>query len=393
MRSLFIISILMVLASLPAAADTSQHLSLGRSSGLEITGPPPALWDGTTPENAAAALANITPDIDLLTRGSKEAEIYRKFSPSVVMIVTDQGLGSGILIAKDGSILTNFHVVEGFTTVGVVFKPKVEGEAPTEADIVRGDVIAVEPGRDLALVRVAAVPSGIKPLRFSNGSDIQVGTDVHAIGHPTGEAWTYTKGIISQVRKDYEWSDENGGNFRADVIQTQTPINPGNSGGPLLDDEGKLVGVNSFINADAEGINYAISITTVALFLEDVKAGRAQAAVAALPQKSATCQLKTLTSARDKEYNDGYVAIVDLDCDGRGDATLFTPDDQKNPVELWLDYNGDGNADVVIVDDGRDGCWDYSYLDSNYDGVPDLEGQHYHCQIVPDRVVPYKASN
>ena len=393
MRSLFIALILTALASLPAAAETAPPAGLGRQLGIETSGPPRALWDGITPGNAASALANLTPDIDLLTRGSKEAEIYRKFSPSVVMIVTDSGLGSGILVGKDGSILTNFHVVEGFTVVGIVFKPKVEGEAPTEADIVRGDVVAVEPGRDLALVRVAKVPSGVKPIGFSDGSDIQVGTDVHAIGHPTGEAWTYTKGIISQVRKNYEWSDESGGSFVADVIQTQTPINPGNSGGPLLDDAGKLVGVNSFVNPDAEGINYAISITTVKLFLDDVKAGRAQTAVAVSPAKPAGCQLKILTSAKESPYHDGTIAAVDLDCDGRADAGFFTPYDQRDPFELLFDSNGDGKTDTAILDQDHDGCWDYSFFDTNYDGVLDIKGVHSNCELAPDRLIPYKASN
>jgi S1-C subfamily serine protease len=83
------------------------------------------------------------------------------------------------------------------------------------------------------------------PLEISS-EDIEVGADVRAIGHPKGEEWTYTKGIVSSVRPDYEWSGEPGESHRATVIQTQTPINPGNSGGPLLSDEGKIVGVNSF---------------------------------------------------------------------------------------------------------------------------------------------------
>jgi S1-C subfamily serine protease len=81
-----------------------------------------------------------------------------------------------------------------------------------------------------------------------------VGTKPGGIGHPNGENWTYTKGIVSSVRPDYEWLTH-----RATVIQTQTPINPGNSGGPLLSDDGKIVGVNSFGDKGAEGLNFAIA--------------------------------------------------------------------------------------------------------------------------------------
>ncbi len=86
----------------------------------------------------------------------------------------------------------------------------------------------------------------MKPLAVAGSSAVQVGSDVHAIGHPTGEAWTYTRGIVSQIRRDYEWQAEDKVLHKATVIQTQTPINPGNSGGPLLDDNLEIVGINSF---------------------------------------------------------------------------------------------------------------------------------------------------
>jgi S1-C subfamily serine protease len=77
------------------------------------------------------------------------------------------------------------------------------------------------------------------------------------IGHPTGEAWSYTTGVISQYRQNYEWQAEgNSIRHRADIIQTQTPINPGNSGGPLLSDSSNLIGVNSF-KSGGEGLNFA----------------------------------------------------------------------------------------------------------------------------------------
>ena len=73
-----------------------------------------------------------------------------------------------------------------------------------------------------------------------------VGADVHAIGHPFGEDWTYTRGYVSQLRDQYGWKSDLGKHHVADVIQTQTPINPGNSGGPLFSEIGEVVGVTTF---------------------------------------------------------------------------------------------------------------------------------------------------
>ena len=89
-----------------------------------------------------------------------------------------------------------------------------------------------------------------------------IGADVSAIGHPDDQAWTFTKGIISQYRIGFEWL-----NHKADVIQTQTPINPGNSGGPLISEFGSLIGVNSFKESKAENLNFSVSVDEVRKFL------------------------------------------------------------------------------------------------------------------------------
>ena len=153
--------------------------------------------------------------------------------------------------------------------VTIVFKPADPSGKPTEDEVVKADVVKIDVQRDLALVRPRSLPNRtVRPLQISS-QDIEVGADVHAIGHPRGEAWTYTKGIVSSVRPDYEWSDGPGDSHRATVIQTQTPINPGNSGGPLLSDDGKIVGVNSFVIQDAEGLNFAVAAKEISYFLRN----------------------------------------------------------------------------------------------------------------------------
>src|SRR5262249_29958799 len=159
--------------------------------------------------------------------------------PSVVLIVTDDGFGSGSIIGTTGEILTNWHVVAGHDDVLVVFKPNVEGAEPSKNDVRAGHVVKTDQVADLAVVKVTDVLQGRTPIRLGDDIDVNVGADVHAIGHPTGQAWTYTAGVISQIRLRYDWSySDDAVKHTADVIQTQTPISPGSSGGPLLGDTG-----------------------------------------------------------------------------------------------------------------------------------------------------------
>ena len=206
----------------------------------------PAISSATYADfNIAEALSMQFKDAIHHTRGAQDVSIFRQAAPSVVLIRAKDGVGSGSLL-QDNVILTNFHVVDHNREVTVVFKPMKTDGRPTEDEVVKADVIKIDVQRDLALVRPRSLPNhAVRPLEISS-QDIEVGADVRAIGHPKGEDWTYTKGIVSSIRPDYEWSGGPGDSHRATVIQTQTPINPGNSGGPLLSDDGKIVGVNTF---------------------------------------------------------------------------------------------------------------------------------------------------
>jgi S1-C subfamily serine protease len=121
-----------------------------------------------------------------------------------VLVLTNDGLGSGSLL-KDNTILTNRHVVSNERQVTVVFKPSDPSGKAKDNEVVRADVIKLDVRRDLALLRPASVPSR-RPLDISAADSIDVGTDVVAIGHPTGQTWSFTKGIVSAFRPDFEWS-------------------------------------------------------------------------------------------------------------------------------------------------------------------------------------------
>jgi S1-C subfamily serine protease len=324
-------------------------------------------------------LRRLRPDGRGATRGVKESEVYQQASPSVVLVVTEDGLGSGALVSADGQIVTNLHVVGDADEVGVVFKPKVEGAEISEADVVVAKVVRRDGVADLALLQVAKVPDGVKPLAVGSAAAVQVGADVHAIGHPTGEAWTYTRGIVSQIRRDYEWTAEDRLQHKATVIQTQTPINPGNSGGPLLDDALEIIGINSF-KTDGEGLNFAVSADDVKAFLART-ADRAAAAAAA---EEEDCEGEVLSEEASKDPP-GKQYLMDLDCDGRGDSLAVEPDDPK-AASYILVTNGDvSKVAAIIYDDDRDGHPDYAEYDTDGDNKPDLFGEYRNGEDEPYR--------
>lgn len=223
---------------------------------------------------------------------------------------------------------------------------------------------------------------------LGSSAEIEVGADVHAIGHPTGEAWTYTRGVISQVRRDYPWtSSATNKEHRATVIQTQTPINPGNSGGPLLSDRGTILGVNSF-KAEGEGLNFAVSVGEISRFLSTTK--DRVAASAKRHAEATPCEQKELYRGARKE--DGYDVVgIDLNCDGRVDVEFRMPFDTSKPLLAVFDRNGDGKPDIVVYSFDRDGKWDLSFHDEDFDGAWDLVGHHPDDKIVPSTYEAHSA--
>jgi hypothetical protein len=95
---------------------------------------------------------------------------------------------------------------------------------------------------------------------------VDVAQDVHVIGHPKGNFWSYSTGVVSQFRRAYEWSYSDGSHHRANVLQMQTAINPGNSGGPVFDDNGQIVGLVA-MSQEGQNLNYAISADEIRTFL------------------------------------------------------------------------------------------------------------------------------
>ena len=153
-----------------------------------------------------------------------------------------RGQGSGVIISEDGYIATNHHVVDGATTITVILHDETELE---------GTVVGSDPKTDLALVKIDA-GHNLAAASWGDSEHLRVGDWVVAIGNPFGLSETVTAGIVSAKGRVI------GAGPYDDFIQTDASINPGNSGGPLFDLDGQIVGINTAIVAQSQGIGFAI---------------------------------------------------------------------------------------------------------------------------------------
>jgi len=169
-----------------------------------------------------------------------------------------EGLGSGFIMSADGYVLTNEHVVDGADEITVTVTG-FDQELPAR-------VVGADFDLDLALLKLDA-GRDLPFLPLGNSDQIRVGNWVIAIGNPYGLDHTVTTGVISAKGRPITVSDRQYEN----LLQTDASINPGNSGGPLLNLRGEVVGINTAINAEAQGIGFAIPTSTVKRVLEDLK--------------------------------------------------------------------------------------------------------------------------
>jgi putative serine protease PepD len=246
---------------------------LGAAGGAAVVGITGAGGHTTTTTIEASPAPKVKVADRSAANGALDAvQVYAQAKGSVAYISsrTPQGeaTGSGFVVSEEGLIVTNAHVVEGATAVTV----KVGGGATHPATVVGRDE-----STDLALLRVQnAQGETFTPLHFADSSQLEVGDATYAIGSPFGLDNTFTSGVVSAL--DRQIDAPNG--FAIDhVIQTDAPINPGNSGGPLLDDHGRVIGVNSQIlngGGSSEngnvGIGFAIPSNTVRAIVAQLEA-------------------------------------------------------------------------------------------------------------------------
>ncbi len=332
-------------------------------------------------------------------KGTSE-DIYKDYAKSVVFIgnTKKNTSGSGFVINHKGKkIITNWHVVEGSKNVRVWLKPEdLVGEQYMldNLDSYKARIVKIDREKDLALLEVVGLPNDVKPVSLGNFNDVSIGETVFAIGHPDDLIWSFSSGMVSQLRPNYKWRYKNSNHF-ADVIQTQTPINPGNSGGPLFNKNKKLVGVNTFTK-EGENLNFAISVNDMVEFLKKPEKKIKKNNYIQKKKKEPTWITKKNKKAKknsiDKKYPDAEkrdmnkngitdvwfidenkngkidAAIIDQNEDGIVEAVAFDENENKNFEIFLFDDDLDGNADRAEIDEDDNGTSDIMAYDNDQDG-------------------------
>jgi S1-C subfamily serine protease len=250
-------------------------------------------WTGGGSGNSSSALAATPTTTSSQTSNSSQssgqtvansacisaADIYAQLRPSIVEIITTtggnqlfpqgQGEGSGIVLDSAGHILTNNHVAGNASTLEVKFADGTTASAK---------LVGSDPGNDLAVIQVDGASSELKPATIGDSTALRVGDSVLAIGNPFQLEGTLTAGIVSAL--DRTFSSGSGTRPLSNMIQTDAPVNPGNSGGPLLNCQGKVIGVVTALeNPTGQDVNvgvaFAVPSATVERFLPDMVSGKA----------------------------------------------------------------------------------------------------------------------
>jgi putative serine protease PepD len=208
----------------------------------------------TASSSAATPAAQVSPSA--LALQQQFVQVVKQVGPSVVLIQTSQGLGSGIVFDANGNVVTNAHVVEGASSFQVTLADGKQHPAR---------LVGSFAADDLAVLHIDA--GGLHPASLADSSKLQVGDVALAIGNPLGLQSSVTEGIVSALGRTV---NEDNGVALPNVIQTSAPINPGNSGGALVDLQGQVIGVPTLAATDpqlgggaAAGIGFAIPSNTV----------------------------------------------------------------------------------------------------------------------------------
>lgn len=212
-------------------------------------------------------------------------------SPRLPQEYHERGQGSGFIIDRNGIIITNAHVVSGADTVTVTLK---------DGRILKGNVRGIDEPSDLAVIKIDGQNLPVAPL--GNSGEVQVGDWAIAVGNPLGLDNTVTLGIVSTLNR----SSAQAGipDKRLDFIQTDAAINPGNSGGPLLNARGEVIGINTAIRAEAQGIGFAIPIDAAKKIKDPLARGEK------IPHPYIGIRMITLTPELAKESNSDPNAAI-----------------------------------------------------------------------------------
>ncbi len=327
----------------PPAGDTSPRRHRGRRSRFIVLAVTVALVAGfafgrtTAPEPGVSRLAAVAPEtVRQAPTAALDgvAGVAATVGPAVVQLETGGGLGSGVIYSEDGLILTAAHVL-GAETASLV--------RLADGRTFEGRVLGTHQPTDVAVVSIEGADLPVAQLGL--GEQLEVGELAVALGSPFGFDQTVTSGIVSSINRTV-----NG----IPMVQTDAAINPGNSGGPLVDDRGRVIGINDVIfsrGGGNDGIGFAISIDVAAVVADQLAAGQevrlAQLGVASTPSTDgsggavvADVLEGSAAAAAGVEIGDRIVAI--------GDAVIRVPDD------VFANVVGQPPGSSVTIDVVRD---------------------------------------
>ena len=312
-------------------------------------------------------------------RGSAK-QIYKNYSKSVFFLLNTEGegiVGTGFLVDKSGLVLSNWHVTDGAKQMFVWTLPE---EGALDAQILfkeinpyYGQVVAENKLEDLALIKVSGLPSSIIPVELGSNQEVDIGDNVYAIGHPKSLPWTFSSGMVSQIREKHKWMYVDKSEHQATVIQMQTPISTGNSGGPLFTSEGKVVGVNTLMQGEGQNLNFAVAVDHVKKFIKENPNVKKVNPAGALVKKN-------FPNATAQDYNKNGIidtGYVDTNKNGKID-TAFIDDDEDGFVEgTLIDKNENGVWELMVLDTDKDGKNNEAYIDEDEDRKADVLAHDY----------------
>src|SRR5579884_2714162 len=341
-------------AELLATAVVGGALALG---GAALFG---KLGTHTTVQQVTQPVRDVS-QVRTLRGGLTPEQVYRQDAPGVVQITatsvtktpadpfnlfppttqTEESLGSGFVLDKAGHIITNEHVISGATKVQVSFSGQ---------DQLPAKVIGKDPSTDVAVLKIDAHARALTPLPLGDSDTVQPGDTVYAIGNPFGYTRTLTAGIVSAVQRQIE--APNNVQTIDHAIQTDAAINHGNSGGPLLDADGRVIGVTSQISTGNTGqqgnlgIGFAVPINTVrsiaAQLIKTGKVAHPYLGIDVLPVTGQLAQLFNLPTKRG--------LLVEVVTPGSGAAKAGLKGGTTGVIVQGTSYRLGG--DIIVAVDG-----------------------------------------
>ena len=218
-------------------------LLLWRTYGADESQPATVVVDQAVAEALASMAETSEPAISAL--------VYRAILPSLVIVQTDRedeeegfGIGTGVVVNADATVLTSLHIVDGASEVQLAFADGSESPA-----IVAG----IDPERDIAVLTPTSLPGLIVPATIGSSAGLRVGDEVFTVGNPLGLVASMSAGVVSGLDRDFKVSGSD--QVLEDLIQFDAAVNKGNSGGPLLDRRGQVVGiVTGLVNPSEQGV-------------------------------------------------------------------------------------------------------------------------------------------